>query len=142
MNLGHARLQRFLDTTTGDLDVGVIEVVADVAPTETGGSDECRPASHERVEHEVILERVQTDELLGQLDGERSGVTDPARTLRWNRPDVQRHRHEVLGHQRALVWQAGCFALLHGAGSVESSLAGHDHPLADVAEHRIGSAAE
>ncbi len=44
--------------------------------------------------------------------------------------------------KRALVRQAFGGALLHRSGAIESSFAGHDHPLADVAEHRVGGAAE
>ena len=51
-------------------------------------------------------------------------------------------RHEVLGQQRALVRQALRCPLLDRAGAVESALAGDDHPLADVAQHRVRRAAE
>ena len=49
----------------GDVDVRGIEVVADVAPPEARRGDERRPRAHERVEHEVVLVRVETDQTLG-----------------------------------------------------------------------------
>ena len=87
-------------------------------------------------------ERVQPDQLLGQLDREGGRVADPTGALGRDRPDVERQRHEVLGHDRALVGQALGGPLPDRAGPVEAALAGHDHPFGDVAQHRVGGAAE
>ena len=65
----------------GDGHVVGVEVVADVAAPGAGRGDERRARAHERVEHEVVGVGVELDELLGQLDGERRRVADPAGAL-------------------------------------------------------------
>ena len=134
--------QRVGDAATRDVHVVGVEVVADVATTEAGRGDERGAAAHERVEHEVVRIRVQPDQLLGQLDGERRRVADALRALGRDRPQVEREAHEVVGHQRALVRQAGRRALLGRAGPIEATLAGHHDPLGDVAQHGVRGAAE
>ena len=57
-----------------ELDVAGIEVVPDVASTETSRRHERRPAPDERVDDEVAFERVQLDQLLGEFDRERLGA--------------------------------------------------------------------
>ena len=58
-----------------------VEVVADVPAAQAGCGDERRAASHERIEHEVVVVGVERDELLGQLDRERRRVPDPPGAL-------------------------------------------------------------
>ena len=123
------RARRFGDAPARDLDVLGIEVVTDVATTEPRRGDERRAAAHERVEHEVVLERVEPDELLGQLDRERRGVADAPRAFRRHVPHVERQREEVVGHQRALVRQPVGLALLRRTGAVEATLARDDDPF-------------
>ena len=69
-------------------------------------------------------------------------MPDPPGALGRDRPDVEREGEEVVGHQRALVGQALGGALLDRPGPVEAALAGDDDPLGDVAQHRVGGAAE
>ena len=69
-------------------------------------------------------------------------MPDAAGALSRDRPHVEREREEVVRHHRAGVRQAGGGPLLHVEGAVEAALAGHDHPLGDVAQHGVGRAAE
>ena len=78
----------------------------------------------------------------GSSTGNGAGWPTRRRALRCDRPDVERHRQEVVGHQRALVRQPVGGPLLRRPGAIEAALAGDDHSLADVAEHRVGRAAE
>ena len=130
------------DAPARDLDVLRIEVVAHVAPPERGRGDERRTAAHERIENKVVLERVQPDQLLRKLDGERGRMTDPARALGGHVPHVEGEGHEVFGHQCALEGKAGRLALLRRLRTVEAAFAGDHDALGDVAQHRIRGAAE
>src|SRR5439155_26601538 len=81
LGCGNRRLsvgQRFVDPPSRDPHVRGVDVVADVSPSELGGSYERRTAAHERIEHEVAFERIEPDELLRQLNWEGRRVTDAA----------------------------------------------------------------
>ena len=88
-----------------------IEVVADVAAAEPCRGDERRAGAHERVEHEIVLVRVEVDQAAGQPDRERRGMRDAARALGFDVPDVERRFHELVGVDRVLRRQAAALAI-------------------------------
>ena len=77
--------------------------VANEVPIGDAGCD-CRGAgSHERIEDDFVAVGVQLDEALGQLDGERCGVTDASCGLGSDVPDRQGVAHERFFADRALT---------------------------------------
>src|SRR5262249_314286 len=86
--------------------------------------------AHERVEHDVAAPRVELDQPLGQLDGERRGVAHTDRRFGRELPHIERGFHELVGRD-------GGLAVAH---AIEPALRPDDDPPPHVTPRRPATA--
>ena len=121
----------------GDLEVVRIEVVAHVATARARRRDHRGARAEERVEHDVAPVGVEVDQPLGQLDGERGRVADPAGALGRDLPHVEGRLHELVVAGGVLRRQGALGSLLLRHRPIEATLAGDDHALGEIAQRRV-----
>ena len=121
-----------------DVDVGRVEVVADVTAVAPRRGDERGARAHERIEHEIVLVGVEVDQAPGQLDRERRRDATTRRALSGS----MSHTSSVaaMNSSASIVFSDGRpRALAIGAAqrAVEAALARDDDALGGVAQHRV-----
>ena len=115
-----------------------VGVVADEVAAGAHGRDGRGTGTHERIEHEVALVRVQIDEPQRQFDRERRGMVDAPRALGRHLPHVRGAVHELLARERRQERQVVFLALRGRQCAVEPTLARDHDPFGEVAQHRVG----
>ena len=131
-----------VEALLGKRHVAGVQVVPDSPAPGPEGGHKRAAGTQERVQHQVVAIGVEVDQPSGELHGEGSRVAHPGGLFGVYAPHVEGGLHELVGGDGALRRQAVALALCRRASPVEATLAGDNHPLGHVPQHRVGGPPE